>query len=121
MVIDSFEAENELIDSLPFTTISISKFPVKESGEYAFIPLNNFNEFKVNPFLSEKRLSNINFGFRKSVTTSFSIDIPEGYTIEAIPNSIVLKTEDKSMAITRQIIIDDIKNISMRLSSFRMV
>jgi len=108
MAIDSFETMNIDADSLPFRATFTFKMPAKESGEYAFISLNNFNELQVNPFLSENRLSNINFGYRKSITTSFFIDIPEGYEVDAVPKSVVLKTEDKTMAVSRQVIVEEV-------------
>jgi hypothetical protein len=107
IVVDSFETMNESFDSLPFKTSFKFTIPVKESGEYTFIPLGNFSGFDGNPFLAEKRVSNINFGSRKSVTTTLFIDIPEGYAVDAVPKSTVLKTADNSIAISRQLIVDE--------------
>ena len=107
MVVDSFETQNESVDSLPFKTSFKFTVPVKESGEYTFIPLGSFSGFNGNPFLAEKRVSNINFGSRKSLTTTFFIDIPEGYSIDAVPKSTVLKTADNSIAISRQLTVDE--------------
>jgi hypothetical protein len=54
-----------------------------------------------NPFTSEKRYSDIDFDYNKVYTITGTYTIPQGYKIEALPQSQSLSLADKSMSIKR--------------------
>lgn len=110
IAIDSFELKNEDIDSLGLQASFVYTIPVTRSGEYTFIPLNLFNEFQVNPFVSEKRLSNLNFGYKSAATYTYYISLPDGYKVDALPKSMLLKTPDKSISISREVFADELQH-----------
>ncbi|MEO6733239.1 MAG: DUF3857 domain-containing protein [Ferruginibacter sp.] len=76
------------------------------TGEYTFIPLNLFTGFNNNPFLSENRFSNINFGYSRMVNLNTLIQLPAGYVVDEMPKSVKLIDPDKDIAFTRQIVYD---------------
>jgi len=73
------------------------------SGGYHFLPLNLFTGFDFNPFVGDNRFSNINFGYRRSVVVNVFIDLPHGYTIDALPKSVKLTNPEKDIVYVRQV------------------
>ena len=49
-----------------------------------------------NPFKQEQRLYPVDFGFRKKYILHFSLELPDNYKIESIPESVNLKLAEKS-------------------------
>lgn len=104
--IDSFKVTNEEIDSLALKHKFSFICPMNGSGEYKFIPMNLFSGFESNPFTSSKRLSDINFGFKRVITANTYISIPSDFIIDVLPKSIRLINADKTVDFTREIILD---------------
>ncbi len=105
--IDSMQVTNADNDSLPLQHDFKFSIPLNQTGEYLLVPLNLFTGFESNPFLSDKRLSNINFGFRKEINLSMYINLPETYSIDAMPKSVQLVNQDKTMFLSRQLFNDE--------------
>ena len=100
--IDSMEIKNADNDSLPLQHTFKFSAALNQSGEYVTVPLNVFTGLQSNPFISDKRLSNINFGFRQEINLNIHINLPENYSIDEIPNSMQLVNRDKTMLFSRQ-------------------
>ena len=107
--IDSMVINNIKIDSLPMHHEFNFSLPLNQSGDYLLVPTNLFTGFQTNPFLSDKRLSDINFGYRRQISLYSNLAIPENYTIDAVPKSIQLVNMDKTVKLTRQVFTDDKK------------
>ena len=76
------------------------------TGDYTFLPLNLFAGFDYNPFLSDTRFSNINFGYKRAINLYVSVQLPDNYTIDEVPKSIKMVTPDKDITFIRQIELD---------------
>jgi hypothetical protein len=66
-----------------------------------------FSGFESNPFVSDKRFSDINFGFRRSISSIASIQIPREFIIDVLPKSIRLVNPDKTVDFVREIMMDE--------------
>jgi hypothetical protein len=105
--IDSFEITNDNIDSLPLHQKFKFSAPLSSTGDYSFVPVNLFSDFKVNPFLSDIRFSDINFGYRQSVVMNCGFIVDKAFAVEAIPKPIKLINADKTIQFTRSILYDE--------------
>ena len=106
MNIDSFAIINEDNDSLALQHKFKFAAPLEGTGDYKFIPLNLFSGFESNPFISDKRFSDINFSFKRTVSVNTVISLPEGYIIDAVPKSIQIINPDKSVVFSRELFTD---------------
>lgn len=107
MTIDSFNVMNEDKDSLALQHKFIFIAPMEGTGDYKFIPLNLFSGFERNPFISDKRFSDINFGYKRSISVNTFIGLPSDYMVDALPKSIQLVNPDKSVVFKREIFKDE--------------
>ena len=115
--IDSMMVNNGDVDSLALQHEFNFSVSLNQSGDYLLVPTNLFSGFQTNPFLSDKRLSDINFGYRRQVNLYSHLIIPENYTVDAAPKSIQLINQDKTVKCTRQTFTDDKKqNMVIRFS-----
>lgn len=110
VTIDSVETKNEEQDSLPLNQHIRFKAQATATGDYIFVPVTLFSGFESNPFIAANRFSDINFGFRQNISFSTYIDIPEGYTPDALPKSLQLVNEDKTAVFIREIFNDPANN-----------
>jgi Domain of Unknown Function with PDB structure (DUF3857) len=110
IAIDSFKLVNEDNDSLALQHKFAFVKPMNGTGEYKFIPLNLFSGFEQNPFISNKRFSDINFGYKRNVSVNTYITLPAGYLVDAMPKSIQMTNPDKSVVFIRELFKDDPSN-----------
>ena len=110
MTIDSFNVLNEDKDSLALQHKFTFATPMDGTGDYKFIPLNLFSGFESNPFISDKRFSDINFGYKRTISVNTFIGVPPDYIIDAIPKSIQLVNPDKNVLFIREIFKDEQSN-----------
>lgn len=118
ITIDSIEIKNEKEDSLALGQHLLFKGQATTTGDYIFVPINLFSGFETNPFIATNRFSDINFGYRKNVTFSTYIDIPEGYAPDELPKSLQLVNEDKTVVFIRELFND--ANSRKILARFRI-
>ena len=104
--ITNFESENELIDSLPYKNKIKFSSALQGSGDYVFLTTNLFTGMEANPFVSDSRSSNINFGAKKLISSDVHIMIPENFKLDAIPQSVRLVMPDGSMSFTQEYLND---------------
>lgn len=105
--IDSFNLFNDDLDSLPLQQNFRFNFPVSGTGEYRFIPLNLFSGFQQNPFVSDKRFSDINFSFKRVIVMTTVLDLPKGYKVDAVPKSIKVINADETVLFSRELFNDE--------------
>lgn len=89
-------------DSLPLEQDFKLSGTLNSTGDYSFIPLNLFTGFDTNPFLSENRFSNINFGYRRTVNLSVTVTLPAGYIVDELPKSVKMSNPEKDIIFIRQ-------------------
>lgn len=100
--LDSLVLINMGTDSLPL----IQKFNFQidlhaSDDKYIYFTPNLFSPLKVNPFLSEKRLSDIDFGHPVYYGISGKYKLPSGYKIDAMPRNLQVNLIDKSIICKR--------------------
>lgn len=113
--IDSFEVDNADIDSLPFDQHFKYETVATSSGDYKLINLNQFTTLEKNPFISENRFTNINFGSRHVTNVHETFVVPASLKPEELPKNITLTTSDRSLVFSRNITYQN-NEISVSLS-----
>jgi hypothetical protein len=107
-------------DSNPFLTKSNFSLSLNNSNEYYFLPSNLFTGLSENPFLSENRFSNINFGYKQFIQLTFHIKVDSSFTIDALPKSIKLTNGDRDIIYTRSVMSDKEQNELRLFSTFEI-
>jgi hypothetical protein len=70
-------------------------------GTYIYFTPSVFMPLRTNPFLSENRMSDIDFGYRDNFSMVGNYKIPAGYKADAIPKSVTLQMPDQSITFRR--------------------
>lgn len=118
--VDSFAVNNLEIDTLSLKQVIRFNKPAENSGEYYFLQTNIFTGFKSNPFISQNRSSNINFGFNQDVMANVRMHWPEDYQPDDIPKSIHIANSDKSMMFVRDVFTDIPNRVLLTRYRFKM-
>ncbi len=106
MDISEFKIKNKENDQQPLEQEFEFTGQLSSSGGYLLVPLNFIPGFKKNPFISDHRFSNINFGYRRNITLTNSIQLPEGLVPDNLPKSVRMTTPDKNLLFTRKLSYD---------------
>jgi len=85
-----------LIQNIDFTLDLTSS-----DGNYIYFNPNLFTGLYSNPFLSEERLTDIDFGYLKDYIINGSYKIPAGYKVDALPKNTTMTLPDKSISFKR--------------------
>ena len=99
--IDSLEVKNLTNDSLPLEQKLSFSGKLKSSGDYTFIPYNLFNQFGKNPFVAEKRQTDMDFGFNQYYTIMGGYNLADNYEFEELPKNMTMIMPDTSIVLTR--------------------
>jgi hypothetical protein len=100
--ISSLKLENAEIDSLPLIQNIDFKLDLPGTdNNYIYFNPNLFTGLYSNPFISENRVSDIDFGCSNIYSINGRYKIPDGYKIEALPKSIAIVMPDKSINFKR--------------------
>jgi hypothetical protein len=103
LAVDSLEFENMDNDSLGFNQKFLFTLPSTNTGEYRLLTLNLFSGFEKNPFISNNRFTNIDYGCLQHVVINESIKIPDEWQPETLPRDIKLIMPDTSISILRMV------------------
>jgi len=102
--ISAMKFENMDVDTLPLNENIDFKLDLTGSdNNYIYFKPSVFNPMRTNPFLNEKRMTDIDFGYKDDFSLIGSYKIPAGYKTEALPKSITMQMPDKSMTFRRLI------------------
>ncbi len=94
---------NEVLETEPtIEKIKFSAIPLG-TGAYKYIPLAIFTAIDNNPFIAEKRVSAINFGYNKNFKISGKIRINNNYLPEGLPIAISYFSADSSIVFEKKI------------------
>jgi hypothetical protein len=114
--ISSIKMENMHVDSLPLTQNVAFNLDLAGSDEnYIYLNPNLFTSLKNNPFLSEKRVTDIDFGYLRNYSINGVYKLPAGYKTDALPKSVTIVMPDKSVSFKRLVVEQD-GNIVIRYS-----
>lgn len=101
--IKKFEVKNEDNDSLQLAQEFEFTSILNSSGDYKYLPMNFLPGFKSNPFLSDNRFSNINFGYPKKITLYANISLADKYLADELPKAVTMVTPDRDISFQRQV------------------
>jgi len=101
--IDSFSVSGAASDSLPLRHTAVFKYTPEKTGDYVLLNCNMFSGFDANPFISDWRFSDIDFGCNYTCSINGTFTLPENLTPDALPKNIKLVIPDHSMTIIRQV------------------
>ncbi|HEX3384007.1 MAG TPA: hypothetical protein VHS53_02405, partial [Mucilaginibacter sp.] len=108
LTISSVKMENMETDSLPLSQkISFSPDLTGSDGTYIYFKPNLFVPFGGNPFLAEKRTTDIDFRFLRNDVIMGSYKIPAGYKSDALPKNVRMDMSDQSISFRRLVSEDD--------------
>jgi hypothetical protein len=100
--ITAVKLENMEDDSQPLTQKIDFKLDLAGSDEnYIYLNPNLFTPLRTNPFLSESRMTDIDFAYTRNYSINGIYKIPAGYKIEALPKSMNIVMPDKSFTFKR--------------------
>jgi hypothetical protein len=103
LTVDSFNVTNDEVDSLPLLQKIYFNGNMQTSDEYSFLPYNLFSGLGKNPFISEKRASDIDFGYMQSYLITGTYMLPTDFVVEELPKNIRMILPDTSIMLTRQV------------------
>ena len=98
---DSVDIKNKDHDSLGLECIANYKGELTRSGEYMLYNLNFLSELSENPFLSEERISTVEFGYNQYKVLTGNIAFHESLVPEELPKNIKMIMPDSSIILQR--------------------
>lgn len=104
--LEDYNIQNDNNDSLTLKQGFEFTLPPNKSGQYIFVPTHMFTGFDENPFVAATRFSDIDFGYRQAISLRAYYKYPENMTVDALPKSIKMVNENKTIAITRRVLQD---------------
>jgi len=114
--IASLKMENMDVDTLPLMQNINFNLDLAGSDEnYIYFNPNLFTSLHKNPFLSDTRATDIDFGYLDDLTLNGMYKVPAGYKIDALPKNISMTTPDKSITF-RRLIAEQDGTIAVRYS-----
>lgn len=92
------------IDTLPLTqNINFNLDLTSSDDSYIYFVPNIFSSLRTNPFLSENRRTDIEFGYRNSYSIIGTYTLPANYKIDALPKSASMTMPDGSITFKRYV------------------
>jgi hypothetical protein len=101
--VKNLDVNNAEDDNEPLEQKLDFSLPLSSSGEYRYFTLNLFQGLEKNPFIADKRSTDIEFNYPKSYTIVGKISIPEGYEFEELPKNVKMIMPDTSIVLQRLI------------------
>jgi hypothetical protein len=96
LTIHSLKQENTQNNSSPLLQTIDFLYEPQQTGDYLFINPQLFSAKKANPFTKDFRRTDIDLGCKQSFSLKFSLQVPEGFTIDHLPKNIVVRADDSS-------------------------
>jgi Domain of Unknown Function with PDB structure (DUF3857) len=99
--ISNLKLDNMLVDTLPLQQNFDFTYELNNSDNYIYFTPNIFTPLHDNPFLSEERSAEIDFGYGNDHVITGSFKMPAGYDIESLPKNQTIVMTDKSIRFKR--------------------
>jgi hypothetical protein len=99
--IEDLTVNNAASDSLPLEQKVQFTYPLNSSGDYHYFTVNLFSGLEKNPFISDERLADVDFGYLHDYMIFGSYTIPQGYMFETLPENISMVTPDNGIVFNR--------------------
>jgi hypothetical protein len=98
----SLKMENMDVDTLPLVqNISFNLDLTGSDDNYIYFVPNLFTSLRKNPFLSESRFTDIDFGYMNNTIINGRFKIPAGYKVDAMPQSVAMSLPDHAITFKR--------------------
>ena len=101
--IDSILVKNDKPEEPELQQIVSFNAELNRSGDYLFLPMDIFSGLGKNPFVAEKRQTDIDFGFSQKYEMNGSLQFPPGYELEELPKNVKMILPDSSISFRRTI------------------
>lgn len=101
--IDSFNVVGANNDTAVLQNAMTIEYPMAKSGNYYILNYNLFTGFEKNPFISDYRFTDIDFGTRYQYTLHGLFFLNDEFQPDALPKTMVLRTPDNELEATRQV------------------
>lgn len=99
--IEDISVNNVEADSVPLEQKIKFSSQLNGSGEYRYFSVNLFSDLEKNPFVSDTRISDVDFGVQQEYILFGNYTIPAGYVFEGIPENITMTTPDNDIIFNR--------------------
>ncbi|SDR92638.1 protein of unknown function [Mucilaginibacter mallensis] len=100
--IASLKMDNMDVDTLPLMQSINFNLDLAGSDEnYIYFNPNLFTSLHKNPFLSDTRTTDIDFGYLDNLTLNGMYKVPAGYKIDALPKNVSMTTPDNGITFRR--------------------
>ena len=120
--VDSLELHNLDNDSLALEQQFNFTIPPTASGDYKLINLNLFSGIARNPFISDIRFTNIDFGCLQSHRVMEIIELPPTLKIETLPRNLRMIMPDTSITFSRLMVLkDNVLQVKYEINTTRSV
>ena len=103
----NLKSENVEVDTLPLKQSFDFTYELNNTDNYLLFSPNIFTTLHINPFLSENRTSEIDFGYTNSHLIVGTYKIPPGYKVESLPKDANMIISDKSIRFKRMLAQED--------------
>jgi hypothetical protein len=122
MKMDSLVMHNLDNDSMPLEQQFRFSIPPTVSGDYKLINLNLFTGIAKNPFISDIRFTNIDYGCLQTHVVTEAIALPKSLKIESLPKNIRMIMPDTSISFSRIMEIrNDLLQVRYEIATTRSV
>jgi hypothetical protein len=101
--IDSFKVDGLESDSTKLHHNFSIEYGLGKSGSYSLLNYNFFMGFEKNPFVSDYRFTDIDFGARSYYLLHGVFELPEELKVDALPKNITLRTPDQALQVVREV------------------
>jgi hypothetical protein len=105
--IEDLVVNNTDADSLPLEQKVKFSAVLNSSGDYKYFGINLFSGLDKNPFVTDERVADIDFGYQQDYTLFGSYTIPQDYVFDGLPQNISMIMPDTSIIFTRSLEADD--------------
>jgi len=100
--ITSLKLEDADVDSLPLKQNIEFKLDLSTNDEkYIYLNPNLFTSLRDNPFISEHRTTDIDFGYKNILSVIGSFKLPPGYMVDFLPKNLTIVNDDKTISFMR--------------------
>lgn len=106
LTIKSVTRENVYADTKPLQQKAEFVYEPQQTGDFYFINPQVFFSKRDNPFLSEARNTDIDFGCQQELTLKLNLSIPAKFQVDFIPKSIIIRAPDTSFIFRRNVVSD---------------
>lgn len=103
ILIDSFTVSNLDADSLPLAHHLLLKHSLNKSGNYYLLNYNLFTGFDKNPFISDYRFTNIDFGSKYICVLNYTFTLPDNLVVDSYPKNSRITMPGNTLSAARQI------------------